>query len=132
MGMRLAWPMGRPQGGLPQSEQPTHALSDVLGGQCGAGNILDVGAEPQLFQRVTVRELPAPRSIANLTAVALAIRQDLQVAQRPAGINAHGVSDQTLPADHFVDKYMPQQHSVARRAPDAQGSVRRLRSRADR
>src|SRR6202166_1872143 len=114
----LACATGRPQRGLPKSEQPAHALSDVLRGQSGAGDILDVGTEPQLLQRVPVCELPAPRGVANFTAVTLAIRQDFQAAQCPAGVDAQSVGDEILPTDDFVDKDMPQQHAAARRAPN--------------
>src|ERR1700677_4656004 len=64
---------GRTKRGLPQRHEPAYALGDVLRGECGAGNILDVRTKTQLLEAVAPAELLAPGRISHFAPMAFAV-----------------------------------------------------------
>ena len=82
-----------------------------------------------LIERGAPIELRTPGRIADFTAVTFAVRQNLQIAQLAIRSDADGVRDEILAAHDFIDEDMPQQTTVARGPPDADGAMRGLRTR---
>src|SRR5579871_5328978 len=61
-------------------EKTAHAVRDVFGGECGAGDILDIVCQVERGSVPLAGELRAPFGIAHLAAIGFAIFEDFVTA----------------------------------------------------
>jgi len=71
-------------------------------GQCGAGNIADVGAHFQRTAAGLADELPEPARASDLAAIGLPVLQDVDAVDAAAD-DRHGVVDIEVLSDHVIE-----------------------------
>src|ERR1700760_2140649 len=113
------------QGDLPERRNPAHTLCHVLAGQRRARNVLDISPEVQALKPLAPIELVAPGSPPDLTAMALAIRQDLERAHPARGIDSNRVGNHVLSPKDLVHEHITEHVSAPDRLPGTQGTMRR-------
>src|ERR1043165_5529465 len=94
-----------------------------------ARDVFDVGLKLESIERRAAVELLPPSGVADLAAVTFAVREYFDGAQLAVDVDAGGVRNEILPADHFVDEEVAERAIRNSRAPDTQGAVSRLGAR---
>src|SRR5262249_43621321 len=98
-------------------EQPLHALGHVPAGQRRAGDVPDAGVQFDLVGGRLADELLAPAGEADLTAVRLAVVEDLDGEDRAGVVERDRVRDQFALANDLIDQQPADRLRAGERLP---------------